>query len=178
MVSSVVRKSITIPNDLYERLIGFKDENEIFSHFCSRIFELFLERSRNAKFDRIGISRTTFNKLIEQYPKEKITELVQSLEVSLEKSLGKKIKQMNLEKEIIPYLRKIFVNVDNIFTEFTFNFLDGGEQEFQMILTHKSNERYAVFWADYLTAFFNNRGYGLFEQEKKKGYLYIHFQKS
>jgi len=70
--SSVVRKSITIPSDLYEKLIEFKDENEIFSHFCTRIFELFLERSHMAQYDRIGISRSTFNRLIELYPKEKI----------------------------------------------------------------------------------------------------------
>ena len=174
--SSVVRKSITIPADLYEKLIDFKDENEIFSHFCTRIFELFLERSHMAMYDRIGISRSTFNKLIEVYPKEKIIELVQSLETGLEKSLGKKIKSVDLEREIAPYLKKVLVDINNIFTTLSFNFLEG-QKEFQLMLTHKSTDEYADFWADYLTGFFNDRGYSVAEQEKKKGYLYIHFNK-
>ena len=172
--SSVVRKSITIPSNLYEKLIEFKDENEIFSHFCTRIFELFLERSHMAQFDRIGISRSTFNKLIELYPPEKIIDLVESLETGLEKSLGKKMKNVDIEKEIAPYLKKVLVDINNIFTTLSFNFLEG-QKEFQLMLTHKSTDSYADFWADYLTGFFNDRGYKVTEQEKKKGYLYIHF---
>ncbi len=175
--SNYLRKSVTIPTEVYEKLITFKNENELFSHFCHRIFELFLERSQLAIFDRIGISKTIFNKLIENYPKEKISELVSSLEADLETSLGKKLENMDLKSEIIPYLKRIAVDVNNICTTLVFNFLEG-KNEFQMLAASKATDTYADFFADYLAAFFKGRGYNTVEEDKKVGYLYMHFKKS
>jgi len=171
-----IRKSVTIPTEIFEKLITFKNETELFSHFCHRIFELFLERSQFAKFDRMGISKELFSKLIENYPKEKISELVSSLEADLEISLGKKIEDMDLKREIIPYLKRISVDVNNICTTIDFNFLEG-ENEFQMFSASKSTDTYADFFANYLAVFFNDRGYSVMEEDSKDGYLYMHFKK-
>ncbi|MFX1521137.1 MAG: hypothetical protein ACFFCD_14590 [Promethearchaeota archaeon] len=171
-----VRKSVTIPTEVYEKLITFKNENELFSHFCHRVFELFLERSQLADIDRIGISKSTFTKLIENYPKEKISELVQSLEAGLETVLGKKIDDMDLQREIIPYLKRIAVDVDNICTVLDFNFLEG-TNEFQVFAASNATDKYIDFWSEYLATFFNARGYSVVEEDRKTGYLYTHFKK-
>ncbi len=171
-----VRKSVTIPTEIYEKLITFKNETELFSHFCHRIFEIFIERSQSAKFDRMGISKKLFSKLIENYPKEKIRELVSSLEASLETSLGKKIEDMDLKREIIPYLKRLSVDVNNICITLDFNFLEG-ENEFQMFAGSKATDTYAAFFANYLAVFFNDRGYNVMEENSKAGYLYMHFKK-
>ncbi|MFX1465490.1 MAG: hypothetical protein ACFFA5_03360 [Promethearchaeota archaeon] len=171
-----VRKVVAIPNEVYEKLITFKNENELFSHFCHRVFELFLERSQLADFDRIGISKDAFTKLVENYPKEKINELIPSLEASLETALGKKIDTMDLQREIVPYLKRVIVDVDNICNVFDFNFL-GSKNEFQVFCTSKAKDKYVDFWTDYLAAFFNARGYSVVDEDKKTGYLYIHFKK-
>jgi len=171
-----VRKSVTIPTEIYEKLITFKNETELFSHFCHRIFEIFIERSRFAKFDRMGVSKKLFCTLIENYPKEKIRELVSSLEASLETSLGKKIEDMDLKREIIPYLKRLSVDVNNICITLDFNFLEG-ENEFQMFAGSKATDTYADFFANYLAVFFNDRGYNVIEENSKAGYLYMHFKK-
>jgi len=171
-----IRKSVTIPAEIYKKLITFKNETELFSHFCHRIFKLVLERSKLAKFDRMGISKKLFSKLIENYPKEKISELVESLEASLATALGKKIEDMDLKREIIPYLKKLSVDVNNICTTLDFNFLEG-ENEFQMFAGSKATDTYAYFFANYLAVFFNDRGYSVMEEDCKDGYLYMHFKK-
>jgi predicted CopG family antitoxin len=173
-----VRKSVTIPSETYEKLLTFKNDHELFSHFCHRIFALFLERSQLADFERVGISKETFTKLIENYPNERINELVPSLEASLETALGKKIDTMDLKKEIIPYLKKVAVDVDNICTVLDFNFLDS-KNEFQMFAASKTTSNaYLNFWSEYLAVFFNARGYRVKEKDRKPGYLYMHFKNS
>ena len=175
--SRIVRKSITIPAEVYEKLLTFKNENEIDSHFFTRIFFLFLERSRVAEVDRMGISKSTFNKLIEHFPKDLLKELVQSLEDSLETTLKKEVNELDVERELVPYLKKMLVDIDNIFTGLSFNPLEE-HKEFQLMLTHKSTDEYADFWADYLKIFFEDRGYAIVEQEMKKGFVYLHFKKT
>jgi glutamine synthetase type III len=102
---------------------------------------------------------------------------VPSLEASLETALGKKIDTMDLKKEIIPYLKKVAVDVNNICTVLDFNFLEG-KNEFQMFAASKTTSgAYLDFWSEYLTAFFNVRGYSVKEKDRKPGYLYIHFKK-
>lgn len=169
--SSVFRKSITIPVGTYKKLVEFKEENEIFSHFCARVFESFLE-TRNNRY--LTIPKIMFTELLRRYPKdEEVKKLSAILVLQLEDFVNKRLKDMKFEREVLPHLKKVLVDVNNIFTAFSYNLLDN--DEFQIVATHKSTGEYIDFWADVLIGFFN--GYDVVEQEKKNEYLYIHFKK-